>query len=372
MAALISFATLGSGCSFDLRKTTTYTSPIDLITDFPPCAARGWALATPVAGLFVGVSDYSDRARVYPTWAHRISAIALHSPLQNAANETTDELKRAFASYVLVDTYRPPETASWFSPEGKFAGGWTASSELVTRARIMERLNAALQAAQLLHAEHGRALLVIYLSAHGWIHTDGEAYVVPADGDADAPETWISYRAIIEEAANFVGNDLSAQRRAIVVFDACQFNRHTDVIHKRVPAPPGVMIVRAAAPGQYAWHWTSTTTFRQEIYGTTGYRISFPVKPRGPKPGVVEQIANSTMSVVSIAAECSLQDARVFPEVTLADWANGMVRRANEFLDKIPENDSASSKSAQRSPRGSFGAFSGASSEAFFSRLSGS
>lgn len=328
---------LGSGCSFEVRRTTTRSSPLYIWTDFPPCTARGWGLATPVAGMFVGVSKYGDEARVYSTAAHRVGAVAFHSPFRVAANNSPEELGNAVALHVLVDLYRPPDAQTWIHPARAFAGGWGASDEPVTRERIAETLEKTLAAGETLHTEHGRVLLVIYVAAHGWIHSDGEAYVVPADGDANAPETWISYRSLIGAAADFVGGDLDAGRRALVVLDACQFERHEGVSHDPVPAPPGVLVVRAAAPGQYAWHWTSTSTATQEIYGTTGYRISFPVKPRGPERGVIEREAHSKMSVVPIGTECGLKDASDRQELLLSDWAEGLTRRASAFLDKIPD-----------------------------------
>ena len=78
-----------SSCSVEMRNTTTYSSPIYIKTDFRSCVTQDWTLATPVAGMFVGVSRYHDAAQVYSTPAHRIGAVAFHSPFRTAANNSS-------------------------------------------------------------------------------------------------------------------------------------------------------------------------------------------------------------------------------------------------------------------------------------------
>jgi hypothetical protein len=101
------------------------------------------------------------------------------------------------------------------------------------------------------------------------------------------------------------------------------------------------MVVRASAPGQYAWHFTSTASVSQTIYGTEGYRISFPVpKPKGPTPGLKVQEAQSKMSVVPIAASCELYDADKDRQLfTLGTWGERMQQAASSLLATIPDLD---------------------------------
>ena len=328
-------------CSVELRNTTTYSSPIYVHSDFRSCVTRDWALATPVAGMFVGVSRYGDLAKVYSTPAHRVGAVAFHSPFRMAANNSSNELREAVSLRVLVDSYRPSNMSKLINPSKAYAGGWGSSNKTVSLERIDEVLQSTLQSANQLHTEYGRTLMVLYVSAHGWIHSDGESYVIPSDGDSDDPSTWIPYKSIIDTAKQFVGEDLDAQRRALVVLDACQFKRNEHVQHKPIPAPPGVMVVRASAPGQYAWHFTSTTTASQTVGETTGYRITFPViKPKGPEQGLKVQRAQSKMSVIPIAAGCELYDATEERKVfTLESWGEQIRLGSNSLLDKIPDID---------------------------------
>ena len=82
---------LWSGCSSYKARTS---SDIQVQVPFMPPETRGLSLAEPTVGLFVGVSEYGERANVYSTPAHTLSAALLYEPFFQAATLSDEMLRK--------------------------------------------------------------------------------------------------------------------------------------------------------------------------------------------------------------------------------------------------------------------------------------
>src|SRR5258707_15535255 len=75
-----------ASCNAYYTSTESVLSPIYAKTNVPDCPVRDVALATPTAALFVGVTNYPERAGVFSTPAHFIGANVFAGIFSNAAH----------------------------------------------------------------------------------------------------------------------------------------------------------------------------------------------------------------------------------------------------------------------------------------------
>jgi WD40 repeat protein len=143
------------------------------------------------------------------------------------------------------------------------------TGEHITRARLLSAVANAVESAKTMLNERHTAILFMYISSHGLIGSDGAPYVLPADADANKPDTWVSFSQVLEPILRFMSHlqtDEKERFASIVIFDTCEsFQTGVSPADLRSPKPQQhLIIVESAAPGQYAWHWTLASHITRE------------------------------------------------------------------------------------------------------------
>ena len=342
-ACLASLAVIPALVSCVHYEHTETVGPAPYVySNMPECRIRGLALSTPTAALFIGVSGYGANAGVFSTPAHFIGANLFAGLFGRAGDEAGPQMYSGTTITDILPVNQLPEGGT--DPMNVvrvmgFGGGGTG--EPVRRARIQQALADAIASAERTYEKHGRAQLVVYIAAHGFLGPDGQPYFLPADAVADDIATWMSYRAVVEAMQAFLGRNPqgSLDRTAVVIFDTCQ-NRHGGAQMKpvKLPSSPGLTLVQSAAPGQYAWHWTGMNTI-------TNQQPGFGLDPLH-EPGFKMRTISATMSVLPLANQCSLSDALKARDlkpgaadqaITVQDWFAAVKSKADAYLAQIPE-----------------------------------
>jgi hypothetical protein len=350
--SLICFAAvlpLLASCKVYYARTETVGTPIYIRSNVPSCPVKDVALAVPTVGMFLGVSGYEPDAGVYSTPAHFIGA-SLFAGLFGRAGDASGP--GMYSSTSLTDVIPrdqlPKGSADPLDVVRVMGYGGGGSSELLRRARIESALADAIVAAEKKHEEHGRVQLVIYVAAHGFLGTDGQPYFLPADASAQDPSTWISYRSVVESVQKFLERNApgAMTRTALVLFDTCQISRSgTPAFATTLPTTPGLVLVRSAAPGQYAWHWTASTVSDQHVAVVKETRVGIGLPPKAER-GHIHREISSTMSVLPLANQCSLADAAKAHQaktgaadqaIAVHDWFAATKKKADDYLAQIPE-----------------------------------
>jgi WD40 repeat protein len=229
-------------------------------------------------------------------------------------------------------------------------GSMRFSERPVTKARIKESIEKTLKSASRTQERYGRVLVVLYISAHGWLGQDGRPYLLPADAMGRDPATWIAYEDILSTLDRFINKDgvPSPHRRAIVVFDTCQIqavktNRQTFTYPE---APEGVTVIFSTSPGQYAWHWSSLIKISKDIKVMEETRWGIPPPPKADR-GKFEEEYSMNMSVVPVASACALytyyygynqgRGVNRSAGIDINMWVSYLKRQADVYLRDIEE-----------------------------------
>lgn len=231
------------------------------------------------------------------------------------------------------------------------------SGQLVTRDQIFKSLSHSIQQADAEAALHDRVLLVIYVAAHGWTAEDGRAYFLPADADANKPNTWISYEDFLKPVQDFVARDSDAhspssdsvvqrQKNAIVILDTCQIARNGELRPSKLRrlARPGLMILEGTSPGRYAWHWTATFESQGFTKVEKEARWGFPPPPKA-KRGPIAINLSTTMSTLPLASQEFLNKTILTRKsisgsqsmILARDWFLGIKIGVDLLQEQIPE-----------------------------------
>ena len=222
------------------------------------------------------------------------------------------------------------------------------SSPVTTYANVIDSLNLWLSIAERTHKHNGSVMLILYISAHGWIGADGQPVVLPGDADKSKPNSWIPYQQIIRKVEDFVGND--GTKHALLILDTCQ----NAVVDGKVPVfrpqshSPYVTVVQSTSPGQYAWHWIKESSFsRSEL--TTEHRLwGIPNPFLSTKPTRFEDNLVTSLSIFPLASTCALHAVsyalrnmgpQLEKPITLNvnEWLNVTVEIADSLLSTIPD-----------------------------------
>lgn len=325
------------------HEVRTVGGPIYVRENMPLCDLRTLKLAVPTVGLFIGVSNYGPGAGVFSTPAHGLSAGLFEDPFSRAAVRSPKDWYKTIS---LADVPKRVQEENLPDPAGLLANmtlGFSFSGNSVSRKQIDEALNAAIADAEAKFAQHGQVLLVLYVSAHGWLDADGEANLLPSDAAADKPATWIRYREVLDRLQAFLSrNDAAAPgRRVIAFFDTCQVRQVRGAPGVPLPIPPaGMTVVTSTSPGQYAWHWTGAAdvSYTQQVVSET--RIGFGLPPPAPS-GEIERHLRQTISVVPVAHRCALKELvpklQAGQVVTEAQWLSAVQAKASDFLRDVRE-----------------------------------
>jgi hypothetical protein len=246
------------------------------------------AVFHPVDAVFIGVSNFSAASGKVPAPAHAIGAGYVHAlfreaverqPRDEATGRPTIAHQEIGSSQLrlFTDLRLDPLDTAWHAddvalvldlleervndyPRGAPVdadGLWafTGTREPLSKQRILE---IARQQADALGRREGpqARIAVFYLASHGRLGPDGRRYAMAADSTRDL-STWIRYDEI---ADLFKGtHDGRIKVSAIVLFDTCLESQDASVEVAPYTPPPGTIVVAAAAPGQYSWHWSRQT-----------------------------------------------------------------------------------------------------------------
>lgn len=427
----------GFGCS---EYTSSFVIEGSVKTATPTCTfpkkdlLDSLHLAMPTVGLFIGVSEYDEKAGVYSMPAHAISAGLFQSPFFQAAFFHTPEAKEMwltdsdkearakwqkgewnfsyvdkndlagsywlktiadtnldlsdpvalgafrilmqipgikwkkasfYAELAKVEAYNSPELGEYayigedvsrpnfvnVERVSKGEKGDDVLSKPVDKARIRKSIEEAIKEAKVRYIEHGRVLLVVYISAHGQLGDDGIPYILPSDGIAGDKSTWISYKEVLVLIEEFLqtGGQHEQNKHVILVLDSCQKGAAerfpSSIIAEPIPA--GMIFVQSVSPGQYAWHWTAES-MEQEVVKGEETRWGFPRPPSRRKVGSIERVSRARMSVVPISSACVLNRAQeiALPEkrpavISAFEWLESMKVYGKEFLDDIPDRQAS-------------------------------
>lgn len=223
----------------------------------------------------------------------------------------------------------------------------------MTSQKIWEAIRKALHQAEWVYGWNGFVLIIVYMSGHGLIGSDGESYFLPGDANESDSASWISYSSIVREIEGFVGNN--PKKRAAVIFDTCQKKRGEagQPVRRIRTSSPYVTLVQSASPGQYAWQYGSPSSYSGEMKVNKEMRHGFPRPPKAER-GKIEGELETYMSVLPIGNKCYLNNAAeqrrkeaqatgIAPDeevlgVNLLDWLSGAEKYARHFLELTPES----------------------------------
>jgi hypothetical protein len=341
------FVSLAS-CKVYYTSTQSVGTPIQVRSNIPDCGIRDVALATPASALFIGITNYPEAAGVFSTPAHFIGANLFAGVFSRAAGREGPSFP--YESETLTDLAKrdelPPNYVDPMKVISALGFGGGGAGDAVLRKEIEAALAEQVAEAEGLYEKHGQALLIVYVAAHGFLF-DGEPYFLPSDAVADKPETWISYRSVIDSAAGFLGRNTpgSTARSALLIFDTCQVRRGgAGVPPVEFAVPPGLVLVQSAAPGQYAWHWTASSKYEYDKQMTKEVRLGVGLPPKEAR-GHIQGEQAATMSVLPIANQCFLADAikahkqsgGADAQLTVRKWFNGVKTKADGYFAEIPE-----------------------------------
>ena len=320
-------------------------------------------LAKPVDGVFIGVSNFGEQARKIPTPAHAIGAAFAYSLFFNAARRTPSdnnggintiggvavigssrvELRADLRLDPIDPTWKARDVASLldrlgvgvypyspvFSLPHDRLWPYIQSEEPLNKANILQL--AREQARRLsLKGEKERPVGVFYLATHGRLGSNGARYALAADSVADDISTWISYQEIVDIFKNVFNPYLPVS--VIVLFDTCLSGDVPESGAQALSPPEGMMVLAAAAPGEYSWHWTQITEI-ELVKATSGMGIF------KREAAAADLSYYSTVSVMPVAAghalrqmeaECALNPTNALEGITSVDFV-----RALGFL--VPE-----------------------------------
>jgi hypothetical protein len=280
-----------------------------------------------VDGVFMGISNFGAQANRVPTPAHTIGAAYAYS-MFHQIDERSKEFFRnkplspgtnalKFMGHLRLDPKDPAWNASRVAaalgqlpgvhvfdyskvfdlpPDGLW--DYVRSNTAFTKANILAAARAQAARVMAVEGDERPPLAIFYLATHGAVGPDGRRYAMAADSIEGDLSTWISYQELA--AAFEMPFDMSRAVAAMMIVDTCLTGEFTESEEIRDVPPEGVVLLAAAAPGQYSWHWTEASEIRL-LEGSVGSGLfQRKLEPR-------DLSYYSTMSVLPFAAAHTLK-----------------------------------------------------------------
>lgn len=266
------------------QEDTEYRAGRTLVESLPFRAA----LIHPVDAVFIGVTNFLAESGKVPTPAHAIGASFAETIFRQAVERTPKdgpsgkpgilgrEIKPSLIK-LYTDLRLDPRDAAWHAnevalvldlleePVHRYSPGaplpadglwrYLGGPEPLTKRRILQ---IAKEQAERLSRTGGAdaRVAIFYLASHGRLGDDGNRYAMAADSTRDL-STWIRYDEI---ADLFRGTrDGVPSLSALVLFDTCLESEDPSPTGSSYEPPGGTVVLSAAAPGQYSWHWREST-----------------------------------------------------------------------------------------------------------------
>ena len=374
-------APLLASCSLIDVSETDASRRLTVTQNFPSCPIDRVGFVKPVVSLSMGISDFDDSAwRSTP--AHGLGANMMYELLRPKGDACLDITGRLGRCDAFADTsirLRPgspeAETARYMlklttevsygmrihdspsqikpGPDGRWL--YFGDGQAMTRQRLLARVRGIVGRARATADAEGGVLLVIYLCSHGIIDANGRAWLIPADASGTDSRTWVSFDEVLAPVFDMVGRDQNPDqaRRAIVFFDCCQrigaVSPSSVRLSDTLPEPPpGVALVSAVSPGQWAWHFASKMKVVGDVDASKRGLLGIPL-PADEKTGHLDESYSGFMSVFPLATRCAMNMAtRVFDaqfgsdstvmeaDMTAEEWISEIQRLVAELLENDP------------------------------------
>ena len=173
-----------------------------------------------------------------------------------------------------------------------------------TRARILSSINAHVE--RIRHKAHAPNMLVVfYIAAHGFIDSDGESQLLPADADIKQHRQLLSYRDILAPYYELAGelSETDPQVSFLIVLDTCRSADQKTLLPAPLPQPPAsVDVVTSASPLQFAVHWENESSANVEIKNPHQSSVGIGPRPEPEKPGKHQITHTSMVSALPVSA----------------------------------------------------------------------
>lgn len=291
--------------------------------------------AQPLVGLFIGISNYGIAAGYSPTPAHTISAALFREPFYLTAAGDTQKNDLRLSSSLELDVNAELGRAAertlrdiggmareLMVPAGSAAGGkvrsgpweYMRNARRTTRQGLIEELDRTLERAEAVAQSEGNVVFILYISAHGKLGADGQAYIVPSDAIEGDLGTWIDQRLVLDRMASFLYRSRldGRQRKAVVVFDICRVPQENAAPRLSASVarllPINAFVVESTSPGSYAWHWTMNADTQKKVEVLSESRFGLPFPPPRAKSGVIDERFASNMSIAPLASNCAISE----------------------------------------------------------------
>lgn len=364
----------------DVSETST-SRKLKVSQNFPSCSIARVGFVKPVVSLSMGISEFEDAAwRSTP--AHGLGANMMYELLRpkgdaclditgrlgrcDALADTTIRLKPGTseaesARYMLKLTtevgygFRIQDSPSLIKPGPDGRWLYFGDGQAMTRQRLLGRVRGIVDRARDVADATGGVLLVIYVCSHGIIDAEGRPRLIPSDATATDPRSWIGFDEILAPVFDLVGRGPNPDqaRQAIVFFDCCQrvdaaapsSVRLSDTLPE---PPPGVALVAAVSPGQWAWHFASKMKVVGEVDASKRGLLGIPL-PAAEKTGHIDEAYAGFMSVFPLATRCAMNSAaRAFDaqfgsdptvsqaDMTVEEWISEIQQLVAELLEDDP------------------------------------
>jgi hypothetical protein len=310
--------------------------------------------------LLVGISNFDSG--VLPSPQHAIGASILESILRRiASNSSGTHLSLNFIADLRMDVENPgwgtEEVTRYLKRIGqdrvyeystifdRTQGElWPViQGENITKHLLMESMQKHAKSIQT--GEFG----ILYLATHGILGKDNIRYALSADSDKSRPETMLSY----DEAISIYRKELGSEglARVLLIFDTC-LAKEDDVIPEETPRlklSPAVLVLSAAAPGQYAYYWSHKA-------GLTLVDSTVRIGPLQRKLSARDLTYFRTISAVPVAfaralksveRACEINQQVAPPEITAREFGELLARVVEQIVQESSAKDLPKTQNTQ-------------------------
>ena len=338
-----------------------------------PKSAR---IDVPIDVISIGVSQFDKPAGVVTTPAHTISAVLLSktfAELRTNALTGDDRLRYSIesTSYTSKDS-RIIEMARLALAPNDSSLPVEDTAKALTELRPLpitpamvghrpsepwfyqqglpvtkERFHSALLEQSARVRDRRTPFVMLYVASHGVSTADGESFFYLYDSVKGDSDSMVAFSKVIEHYSSLARQNPGTI--FIVVFDTCQtvMGKEADSMGRaKLPAgPSNLLIVSAASPGEYAWHWRLARATRAMKF-KEGQRPDQPSESSVPwylstAPASETRLSYlSQMSplAASMAASFGACEEQVRGSKIAADrWLNHATRLAQSVIEAIPE-----------------------------------
>ena len=375
-----------SACSLiDISDTSTKRD-FDYEANLPSCPIGRVGFVKPVVSMSMGISEFEEREWSSKS-AHALGAnmmFELLRPQDSACLDLSGAHGRcdAFADaslrmrpggegtqatlWMLKMTtqldygWRIHDSPSSIKPAADGRWLYFGNGERMSRRYVLERVRGICERARRVADVDGSALLVVYLCTHGVIDARGRAWLIPSDASATDHASWLAFDDVLAPVFDYALREPNPdqRRQAIVFFDCCQridvaSPASVKLVDTLPEPPPGVALVTAVSPGQWAWHFATRFHVAGNVDVSNRGLMGLPL-PAAERTGHLDDTYDGFLSVLPMATRCAMSMAAdAFDEqygsdptvkdavMTVDEWISGVRRNVTDLLEVDPVRQQA-------------------------------